>query len=91
MVLTLRLYLKCYGPSVTSVSVTKAGLAGTGQRDGRGRTMRQGLSKSRGSVQYMSTRVRWYATDLRTNGPTYQRVFHRSKDLYLRIVSPYYR
>ena len=40
----------CYGPSVTSVSVTKAGLAGTHRRDGRGQTMGRGLSKSRGSV-----------------------------------------
>ena len=47
--------LKCYGPSVTSVSVTKAGLAGTDQRDGGGRTMGQGLSESYGSVQNVST------------------------------------
>ena len=39
----------CYGPSVTSVSVTKAGLAGTDRRDGRGRTMGRGLSESHGS------------------------------------------
>ena len=45
----------CYGPSVTSASVTKAGLAGTDQRDRRGRTMGRGLSESRGSVQYVST------------------------------------
>ena len=40
----------CYGPSVTSVSVTKAGLAGTDRRDGRGQTMGQGLSESHGSA-----------------------------------------
>ena len=39
----------CYGPSATSVSVTKAGLAGTDRRNGRGRTMGRGLSESRGS------------------------------------------
>ena len=31
------------------MSVTKAGLAGTDKRDGRGRTMGRGLSESRGS------------------------------------------
>jgi hypothetical protein len=41
---------KYYGPSATSVSVTKAGLAGTDQRDGIGRTMGRGLSESRVSV-----------------------------------------
>ena len=40
----------CYEPSVTRVSVTKAGLAGTDRRDGRDRTMGRGLSESRGSV-----------------------------------------
>ena len=45
------------------MSVTKAGLAGTDRRNGRGRTMGRGLSESRGLVQYMSTR----------EGATYQR------------------
>ena len=40
----------CYEPSVTSVSVTKAGLAGTSRRNRRGRTMGRGLGESRGSV-----------------------------------------
>ena len=51
----VRYKASCYGPSVTSVSVTKAGLAGTNQRDRRSRTIGRGLSKSHGSVQYMST------------------------------------
>ena len=40
------------------MSVTKAGLAGTDRRDGRGRTVGRGLSESRGQVQYVSTRER---------------------------------
>ena len=48
-------YLPCYGPSATSVSVTKAGLAGTDRRNGGSRTMGRGLGESRGSVQYAST------------------------------------
>ena len=43
-------YVPCYGPSVTSVSVTKAGLAGTNRRDGRDQTMGRGLNESRGLV-----------------------------------------
>ena len=46
----LNLDVLCYGPRVTSMSVTKAGPAGTDRRDGRGRTMGRGLSESRGSV-----------------------------------------
>ena len=42
-------YPICYEPSVTSVSVTKAGLVGTDRRNGRCRTMGRGLSESRGS------------------------------------------
>ena len=45
----VRRYISCYGPSVTSVSVTKAGLAGTDRRDGRSQTMGRGLSESRDS------------------------------------------
>ena len=60
--------VKCYGPSVTSVSVTKAGRAGTDRRDGRGRTMGRGLSESRGSGS-----VREYASTSVRDGPTYQR------------------
>ena len=37
----------CYGPSDTSVPVTKARLAGTGWHDGRGWTMGRGVSESR--------------------------------------------
>ena len=36
------------------MSVTKAGLAGTDRRDGRGRTMGRGLSESHDLVQYIS-------------------------------------
>ena len=46
----IELSISCYGPSVTSVSVSKAGLAGTDRRDGRDRTMGRRLSESRGSV-----------------------------------------
>ena len=81
------------------MSVTKAGLTGTDRRDGRGRTMGRGLSESRGSVQYVSTRdlanvptypVQYVSTRGEADVPTYS-VFHRSKDLYLRTVSPYRR
>ena len=73
------------------MSVTKAGLAGTDRRDERGRTMGRGLSESRGSgsVRAGAQNVRTSRTE--ENGvPTYL-VFHRSKDLYLRTVSPYRR
>ena len=51
--------IKCYGPSATNVSVTKAGLAGTGQRDGGSRTMGRGLSESHGlSLVYAGSLVR---------------------------------
>ena len=35
--------------------VTKAGLTGTNRQNKRGQTIGRGLSKSRGSVQYVST------------------------------------
>ena len=84
-------FLKCYGPSVTSVSVTKAGLTGTDRRDGRGQTMGRRLSESRGSglVRVGVRNVRTSRTE-KSNVLTYL-VFHRSKDLYLRTVSPYCR
>ena len=74
------------------MSVTKAGLAGTDQRDGRSGTMGQGLSESRGSgLVHAGSLVRGNVNVLSWRDILIYLVFHRSKDLYLRTVSPYHR
>ena len=58
--------------------VTKTGLTGAGRHDRGSGTVGRGLDESRGLVQYVGTRERRDATDLRSNGLTYQEKFYRS-------------